>query len=305
MGESAEVGFCRVGSLEVPLAATATEETDAWFVLEYRGAWAAKAWDAAEMPAEVRAHVDAFVLAHPRARIQLMRHVESRDRREPALLLASSRPGATRIAGFHLNGYSDLLQIDLSAALADLRRGDVPVGAEMVGDPVMLVCTNGKRDRCCAKWGQPVYDALRGRPDVRIWQTTHIGGHRFAPTVLWLPDGLCFGRVPLAAAARFVDGLLARELVDLSWYRGRTALSGAAQAVEHAVRLATNALGFDDVELVEVIDADGRVTGRARAAGVEWRVELERETTTDMAPPSCGKPPAPVERWRTIACAAA
>ncbi|HET6584262.1 MAG TPA: hypothetical protein VFG69_12455, partial [Nannocystaceae bacterium] len=130
MGESAEVGFCRMGSLEQPLAATATEHTDAWFVLEYRGAWASKAWDAADMPPDVRAHVDAFVASHPRARIQLMRHVESPDRRDPALLLASSRPGATRTAGFHLNGYADLLRIDLSAALADLRRGDVPDGAE-------------------------------------------------------------------------------------------------------------------------------------------------------------------------------
>src|SRR5689334_2635687 len=93
MMDPAEAGFCRSASLAIaaPLAAPATSPTEVWIVLEYRGAWASKAWDAAEMPAAVRARVDAFVAGHPRARIQLVRHVESRDRAQPELVLASSR----------------------------------------------------------------------------------------------------------------------------------------------------------------------------------------------------------------------
>jgi hypothetical protein len=304
MSESAEVGFCRSASLAIgaPLAATATSPTDVWFVLEYRGTWAAKAWNAAELAPEVRAHVDAFVAGHPRARIQLMRHAESRDRAVPELVLASSRPGARGVVRFRMQSYDDLRGIDLDGALDVLRHGGVPAGAERVVDPILLVCTNGKRDRCCAKWGQPLYDALRSRRDVCVWQTTHIGGHRYAPTLLWLPDGLCFGRVPLSDGPRLVDGLVARSVVELDWYRGRTALSEPAQAVEHAVRVATGALGFDDVLLDEVIDVDDHVRGVARANGSVWRVELMRETTTLLAPGSCGKPLEPVMRWRTIDC---
>jgi hypothetical protein len=304
MIDSAEAGFCRSASLAIaaPLSATATSPTDVWVVLEYRGAWASKAWDAAEMPAAVRSKVDAFVAGQPRARIQLVRHVESRDRAEPQLVLASSRPGARGAARFRLRSYDDLVDIDLDAALAVVRAGGVPDGAEPTGLPMLLVCTNGKRDRCCAKWGQPMYDALRFRKDAGVWQTSHVGGHRFAPTLMWLPDGLCFGRVPLADAGRLLDGLLTRSIVDLEWYRGRTALSEAAQAVEHAARVATGALGFDDVVLDEVIDADGHVRGLARVHGIAHRIELVRETTTEIASPSCGKAPEPAERWRTIAC---
>ena len=305
MGELADVGFCRSASLAIaaPLAATATSATDVWFVLEYRGPWAAKAWQAAELAPDVRAHVDAFVAGHPRARIQLVRHVESDNAAAPELVLASSRPGACGIVRFRLSSYDDLCSIDLGEALEVLRGGGVPERAERVVDPILLVCTNGKRDRCCAKWGQPLYAALRSRRDMCVWQTSHVGGHRWAPTLVWLPDGLCFGRVPLAEATRFADGLAARELVELDWYRGRTALSEPAQAVEHAVRVATGALGFDDVVLDEVIDVDGHVRGVARSGGRAWRVELVCESTTDAAPPSCGKPPEPVQRWRTIACA--
>lgn len=304
MTDPADGGFCRSASLAIaaPLAATATSPTDVWIVLEYRGAWASKAWDAAEMPAEVRARIDAFVAGHPRARIQLVRHVESRDRAEPELVLASSRPGAMGAARFRLRSYDELAGLDLDAALAAVRAGDVPDGAEPTREPMLLVCTNGKRDRCCAKWGQPLYDALRFRKDACVWQTTHVGGHRFAPTLAWLPEGMCFGRVPLADAGRLLDGLLARNLVDLEWYRGRTALSEPAQAVEHAVRVATGALGFDDVVVDEVVDADGTVRGVARVHDVAHRVELVRERTTEVAPPSCGKPPEPAELWRTLAC---
>ena len=31
--------------------------------------------------------------------------------------------------------------------------------------------------------------------DVRIWQASHIGGHRFAPTAIALPDGRYYGRL--------------------------------------------------------------------------------------------------------------
>ena len=304
MGDPSEAPFCRTASLAIgaPLAATATSPTDVWFVLEYRGTWAAKAWPAAELAPDVRAHVDAFVAGHPRARIQLMRHAESRDRAEPQLVLASSRPGATGVVRFQMQSYDDLRAIDLDDALDVLRAGGLPAGAEHVADPILLVCTNGKRDRCCAKWGQPLYDALRSRRDAAVWQTTHVGGHRYAPTLVWLPEGLCFGRVPLADGDRLVDGLVNRHVVDLDWYRGRTALSEPAQAVEHAVRVATGALGFDDVEIDEVIDVDDHVRGVARANGIVFRVELVRETTTDLAPGSCGKPLEAVQRWRTLAC---
>jgi len=303
MGDPVEA-FCRSASLAVaePLAATATADTDTWFILEYRGVWAAKAWPSADMPADVRAHVDDFVDAHPRARIQLVRRAESRDRSQPELVLASSRPGTRAIAKYCLNSYEDLLGIDFEAAFADLLAGEEPDGAERFDGPMLLVCTNGKRDRCCAKWGVPIFDRLAKRRDLDVWQTTHVGGHRYAPTLLCLPDGLMFGRVDPSDVDRLVDGLRARDLVDLSWYRGRTSYSEAAQAIEHAVRVATGALGFDDVAVEYVLESEGRVQGRARHGTTTWHVELAAQDGPALAMSSCGKMPEPVRSWRTLAC---
>ncbi len=63
----------------------------------------------------------------------------------------------------------------------------------------ILVCTHGSHDMCCARYGNPFYyhaDATiadLGLDDVRIWKSSHFGGHRFAPTAIDLPEGRYYG----------------------------------------------------------------------------------------------------------------
>jgi hypothetical protein len=63
----------------------------------------------------------------------------------------------------------------------------------------ILVCTHGSRDKCCARYGNPFFmQALATVYDlqlhnVRIWKSSHFGGHRFAPTAIDLPDGRYYG----------------------------------------------------------------------------------------------------------------
>jgi hypothetical protein len=64
----------------------------------------------------------------------------------------------------------------------------------------ILVCTHGSYDKCCAKYGKPFYhQAARAiselglNNNVRIWKSTHFGGHRFAPTAIDLPEGRYYG----------------------------------------------------------------------------------------------------------------
>lgn len=63
----------------------------------------------------------------------------------------------------------------------------------------LLVCTHGSRDTCCGTFGYPVYDWLNAHaseiPGLRIWRTSHTGGHRFAPTAIDLPSGRTWGRL--------------------------------------------------------------------------------------------------------------
>lgn len=70
----------------------------------------------------------------------------------------------------------------------------------------ILVCTHGSNDACCGKFGYPVYDRLRRisavSEDLRVWRTSHIGGHRFAATLMDLPEGRCWGHLDPDTAER-------------------------------------------------------------------------------------------------------
>ena len=55
--------------------------------------------------------------------------------------------------------------------------------------PLLLVCTHSKRDLCCAMYGRPLAAGLASNPNYAqaVWETSHLGGHRFAPTAVQLP----------------------------------------------------------------------------------------------------------------------
>ena len=42
--------------------------------------------------------------------------------------------------------------------------------------------------------------------DVTLWRTSHLGGHRFAPTALLLPGGTLWGHLDAATGAQIVRG---------------------------------------------------------------------------------------------------
>jgi hypothetical protein len=122
-----------------------------------------------------------------------------------------------------------------AAALAIL--DEAPGPAESVD---VLVCTHGRRDRCCGSLGTALAQELSGDPcplgdGVRVWRTSHTGGHRFAPTAVVLPQGSAWAFCDTSALARIVGQL--GSLDDLlGRYRGCAGLaSPAIQALERAV----------------------------------------------------------------------
>ena len=113
--------------------------------------------------------------------------------------------------------------------------------------PLWLVCTNGRRDRCCAEVGRPITAALAGRWPEATWETTHLGGHRFAGTLLALPSGHTLGRLDVASAVE-ACAILEKGSVPVEVSRGRAGLTPAEQVRElHAL-----AGGDPDVDVVEV-----------------------------------------------------
>jgi hypothetical protein len=102
----------------------------------------------------------------------------------------------------------------------------------------VLVCTHGRRDICCGSLGTQLHTELSNTQlpgDVRLWRTSHTGGHRFAPTFYVFPEGTgwAFADAALVRQVLHREGDAA-EVADR--YRGCTGLgSQRLQALEREV----------------------------------------------------------------------
>jgi len=135
------------------------------------------------------------------------------------------------------------------------------LGLDATDDPVLLVCTHGRHDACCAERGRPLASALATVAPEQTWEVSHVGGDRFAANVVVLPDGLYYGRLAVEDADVFAADVLARRL-DLDHLRGRSAYPFAVQAAEIALRRHLLAGGFDGLGLDAV-----RLVARRRLGG--------------------------------------
>ena len=97
--------------------------------------------------------------------------------------------------------------------------------------PLYLVCTHGSRDRCCGTLGYPIYRQLLENSARRTLQVSHLGGHRYAPVVLALPEWRFFGHVSPESCPS-LDLTLDRGEPYLDGYRGHGRLPALVQPVE-------------------------------------------------------------------------
>jgi hypothetical protein len=223
------------------LHATASRIDD-WFLIEYRGLWGRDALAGSGLSDQVKAHLREQVSAVPHGRLLFVRRPSRRRRPKLIAFSVRSREGEERIRRFELESHDDLRDLDL------VGEGE----GDLVAHPLFLVCTHGKHDPCCARHGRPLYEALRDElEDEWLWQSTHVGGDRFAGNLVCLPEGLYYGRVGRAAALEILDQHLARRLAP-AHYRGRSCHTFPVQAAERAVRLEAGLLGIDDLRLVGV-----------------------------------------------------
>lgn len=275
--------YCSEFNGDEPMLGTA-DVVDVWLMLEYRPAWKARALEESALAAPTRrwlaAGIDALAAAGLRARPQLVRQPEL-DRDTVSLLVAFG----DRLLEFQGTGYDFLNGVDL----AGLARGHLPEGARVVSEPRYFVCTNGQRDLCCARFGLPVYAAMRERLGSRVWQVSHLGGHRFAPNVLVLPQATLYGRVQPADVPAFIERVESGE-VSLAHLRGRTEYAKPVQA-------AAGYCGGGALDLVDARGDDDAATVTFRRGSEEITVAVGRSDPVDVLT-SCGKASEPAYPYR-------
>ncbi|NEQ46826.1 MAG: hypothetical protein F6K00_26105 [Leptolyngbya sp. SIOISBB] len=102
----------------------------------------------------------------------------------------------------------------------------------------LMICTHASHNECCGAYGYPFYQAAIAQvqqlgltEQVQPWQITHIGGHRFAPTLIDFPQGRYYGNLN--------EGSLQKLLQPqgdvsplLATYRGWSALPKPLQILE-------------------------------------------------------------------------
>lgn len=277
---------CSLGAREEQLAGSAAEDT-AYLLVEHPGPWGNKALAESRLPESVRTGL-AQAAAEAGVRVQLIRR---HGRRTPTdhfrVFLGYAAPGDSWLETALLDVPEDLLDLDLDG-LAEGRRS----GFEEYDGRLLLVCTNGRRDACCAEFGRPVTSILATRFPQETWETTHLGGHRFAATVLTLPEGLSYGWLDVDSALQ-VSELTLDGRLDAARLRGRTAYAPAVQAAEIALLESLGEDRIDGLELVEVVpDVDAGVEDAAtrvifRHGAVVRRVEVHVEPGPTVQT-SCG-----------------
>ncbi len=227
-----EIPFCSILSqaADEPPTGSATQ-VSAWFLLEVDAAWGRKATDENELPPAVQAHLRAHLDAVPGARAQLIKQTPRPERRGIAFFVAVPDAQPPALYAFRLADYENLTALDLTTMVG----GGAAFERYRSDERLLIVCTNGKRDACCAKFGLETYEALSRLGGELVWRTTHLGGHRFAPNVVCLPDGLMYGRVSADSAAPLLDACRAGR-IDLGHFRGRSAYDEGAQVAEHLLR---------------------------------------------------------------------
>ena len=255
-------------------AGTAAEFTE-FLLIEHRQPWSRSVADdavSASFPADAAKEVAARATLRPHAIRTVQRGVDA----DPMIIHGTVGSGSamTRLA---------------TPAL------DAP------GDPLtgllFAVCTNGKRDRCCAQLGRPLAVALHSEFGDRVIEISHLGGHRFAATMLVLPWGYAYGFLDLPGARAILQAA-DRGLVEPRGLRGRADLPPAAQAAEAYWRRQLGPAAPDAVSAIRSETDRGEVLVTAVVGDRRESLWLTPVIGPQVSDTACGGKPFTADRWR-------
>jgi (2Fe-2S) ferredoxin len=228
-----------------------------WLLIEHPGGWAPAALDSPGIDDAVADHLHRTALSVG-GRVVLIRR--------PGRAAVAGPPEQRRWTVLDLDGRQQWGTwrgaADLLVAAQALLHGPADAVAGALPGSLLLVCTHGRHDVCCAVRGRPVAQALAARWPQETWECTHIGGDRFAANLLVVPDGTVYGGLDAATAVDVVAAHLAGS-VDLEHLRGFSAHRPPVQAALAAVLRAHGPAAAGDV-----------VPGEVVADGEQWRVEV-------------------------------
>jgi|TARA_A100001391_G_scaffold63912_1_gene39855 hypothetical protein len=215
--------FCRDLCLErdEPLQGTGDAPRRVLLLAWPRGKWRTPRWESADMSALLAASI------HNAAKSGL--HVALVDR-------VGDSEALPRLMAQPEGVYADFENEAALIAAIDAYAEGIVFSGEIDPRITILVCTDSRRDACCARYGFSTYkalDAIADRDKFNIVQATHLGGCRFAASLVVMPERQRYGRMTAGQAPAFLEAL-SRGEIFLPAYKGRTDLPEPVQVAELA-----------------------------------------------------------------------
>ncbi len=145
----------------------------------------------------------------------------------------------------------------------------------------LFICTHTHYDLACGRFGKPLFNTLRrdyAMPTIRsstdkgklqVWQTSHFGGHHFAPTLIDFPQGQFWGHLETE-----ILPILIHRQGDLSQllpcYRGWGAWSQWGQVVERELWQQVGWSWLEIPKAERILRADG---GKLHDSLLRWLLQ--------------------------------
>lgn len=260
-----------------PLTATAAPASR-WLLIEAPGAWGRHALRQSLLEPEVAEGLLAAT-SEQGVRIQVIRRPPARGRPGRRRRWAYVDSGAQTPTSWwgEYDEDAELLNLSLDGSQGSLST-----------EHIFLVCTHARHDACCALYGRPAYSALaRAYPD-STWETSHVGGDRFAANVVILPDGLYYGGLDGDSAPAVVATHLAGR-IEPTYYRGASVQAVPTQAAEHYLREHLGERRISAVIPLDLrqIDLARWVARLAHLNGAQFDVEVSSTHSTALNRLTC------------------
>ncbi|TWP36951.1 sucrase ferredoxin [Leekyejoonella antrihumi] len=308
-------GSCSVQWEERGLPATGSAPVARfWVALEQNGPWGHDAIAESHLPVEIGGALERAAQGAGGRLLLVRRPGEHADHHDPDASVTVLVSGGPPDRPWLLEGEIDDPAILLRLPWQSLGEDDPDAVTEHLPELEetrtvhLLVCTNGKRDVCCAVRGRPVAHSAAIQFPGQVWECSHTGGHRFAPTGILLPYGQVYARLTAELAEQVLtsgrQGQMPPALNNMMHNRGRSVWDDAGQAAEVTVRESIGELDLTALLVAPDEDlpraSDPRTARRvvSHRDGRTWHAQMTR-VEGPAVKSSCAKAPKPTSTWAT------
>jgi hypothetical protein len=169
-----------------------------YILVECPTPWMSEAFNSKWVPDNLRVLVAEVQRSKQPIRFLLIANDESHRVKETTVLIYQKQIGLGN--GYHKQEFK-LPNIEQVAGLVQKWLSGVKIDYQIQNNITrdILICTHGSHDQCCARYGNSFYFHANKTiselqfDHVRIWRSSHFGGHRFAPTAIDLPEARYYG----------------------------------------------------------------------------------------------------------------